>query len=166
MEVVFYPELLASPEQQAGILQKLADFSPVLEQRIGPVVEEEQAENFATRNWGGWAALAPSTVREKEVLGYGGRPDLVREGTLQAAFVPGMPGHKFLVSPNSLIVGVYGDVVPYADELARGDPARHLPPRVLITLRPGTIDAIIALLLDWIGGGDAVRVYANAPIEH
>jgi hypothetical protein len=165
VQVVFYPELLASPEQQAEILDKLRDFSPILETRAGELVEQEQAESFETRNWGGWAALAPSTVRDKARHGFGGRPDLVREGTLQAAFVPGMPGHKFLVGPSSLIVGVYGEVIPFVSTLARGDASRRLPPRILISMRPGTVELLVEILAEWLGGGEAIRVYADAPIE-
>jgi hypothetical protein len=155
---------LVSPDRLDELMRKMRDFSPVL-QSVGAEVEQGLAASFDSQGFGGWAPLKESTRKEKERLGYGDQPDLVRTGELRAALTErGAKGHKFLVGPEGVIVGVYGDVVPYAVYQARGT-SRGLPARILIQVSPGTIDRIIQIITDWLGGGPGVRVWADAPVE-
>ena len=160
--VLISAELVSSPERLEDLLARIQDFSPVLEE-VGSLIEEALAENYATRGFGTWAGLAQSTLRQKERHGYDGGP-LVKTGTLLAALTQrDAAGHKFLVQPDSVSVGVYGEAIAYAQFLSRG--TRRMPARVLVQLTPGTVDAILALIVDWLGGPDGVTVTAGLPSE-
>jgi hypothetical protein len=68
------------------VMDVLSDFAPVLLE-LGEVMGEAQRENFASEGAAfgePWAALAPSTVREKARLGFPSRP-LVRTGLLESS---------------------------------------------------------------------------------
>ena len=144
------------------LLEKLTDFAPIL-QEIGGLLEGQLAENFDTRGYGGWAPLSDFTVLDKARKGYAGQPDLVRTGALRAALAErDAPGHKFLVSGDQIIVGVYGAVIPYASYLANG--TARMPARILAQLMPGTQQHIIEIITEWLGSGEGVRVIAGAAI--
>ena len=146
-----------TPESMALLRDKLDDFSPVLTD-IGSLIEEGLAKNFETQGYGSWAALSASTQASKERGDYAGMPPLVRTGDLKAALTErDAPGHKFIVEPNSLTVGVLGDAIPYAGYLDSG--TGRMPARMLITVTPGTLEKIVQAILDWLSVGDAARVY-------
>lgn len=150
---------LVSPQRLEELLALTRDFSAIL-QDVGGAVEEGLAEWFDTQGEGSWAALRPSTIKDRARKGYAGEPDLVRTGELRAALTErGAPGHKFLVGPQSIEVGVYGTVPQSA--LAR--PGRNRPARILAVITPDAQDRIIQILTDWLGGGAGVRVVAGAP---
>ena len=160
-EIVIDPQLV-SRERLEMLMEKLADFQPVL-QEIGTILEGQLAENFDTRGYGSWAPLSAFTLKDKQRKGYGGQSDLVRTGELRAALTErDAPGHKFLVSGSEVIVGVYGAVIPYASLLANG--TARMPARILAQLLPGTQQQIIEIITEWLGGGEGIRVIAGAPV--
>lgn len=160
-EIIIDPALM-DRERVTFLIEKLADYAPVLEE-IGVVLEEQMAENFLSQGYGGWAALKPSTLRDKAQKGYGGQLMLVRRGDLRAAVTQrGAPGHKFLVSGSQVIVGVYDDVIPYAYWLAHG--TRRMAGRILAQMTAEAQQQIVEIITQWLGGGEGVRVLANPPI--
>lgn len=163
--ILLSPQLVSTPERLESLLVKIQDFSPVLES-VGGLIEEALAENFTTQGYGQWAGLADSTVRERFRLGYGPNQPLVRSAKLMEALTEhDGEGHKFLVQPDQVCVGVFGDAVAYAASLNEGDPAHHLPARVLVQLTPGTVERILQMILDWLGGPDGVRVTAGPVMD-
>jgi hypothetical protein len=157
VEILVDP-FLASQESIAEILLKLKDYGAILK-TIGGILEEGLLEWFETRGEGTWAALSPVTRRDKAARGFGDMPDLVRTGALKAALTQdGAFGHKFLVSQDSVTVGVLGDMIPYANWLATG--TRNMPARILVNIPADTMNKVLQAITDWLGGGDAVRVYA------
>lgn len=161
IHIVIDPRLV-SEYRLAELLERCADFSPVL-QTIGHVLEDSIFQWFTSQGFGTWAPLSAYTIAEKERLGYGDQPPLVREGTLRDGLTrPDAPGHKFLVSPNEVTVGVYGEVVPYAYWLDSG--TARMPARALVHATPEAIDKILEIVLDWMGGSEGVRVYADTPL--
>jgi len=161
VEIVVHPSLCSSPERLEALLAKIADFRPIL-QDVGGAVEEGIAAWFTSQGEGTWAALAHSTVLDRFRKGYGPNNELVRTGKLLAALTEhDAPGHKFLVSANSVQVGAYGEAVQYMGWLADGTP--RMPGRILVQLTPGTMERILQLILDWLGGPDGVTVTAGFP---
>ena len=160
VEIVVDAERLQSPEALADLREKLADFSPILSE-VGKVIEQGLLENFDSQGDGSWPALAPKTVAEKAHHGYPDTPEL-REGRLKAAATQrDAPGHIFTIGDNSVTVGVDTQIVPYAGVQNDGDPAKGIPPRILVQIGPGYIEAVIDLITEWLGGGEAVRVYVS-----
>lgn len=161
VHVIVHPDLI-SDESLAELMAKLSDFSPILE-RVGGIFEEELADNFESQGYGTWAPISQVTRRDKERKGFGNEPDLVREGTLERALtMRDAPGHKFLVSPTELIVGVYDEVIPYAKWLANG--TRNMPARILINITASGVDRTLNMIKEWLGVGDAADVYADATL--
>jgi phage gpG-like protein len=144
------------------LMAMLEDLEPILK-TIGETLETEIAQNFASRGFGTWAALSPLTRENRTRSGYGGEPDLVRSGDLRAALTEqDAPGHKFLVSANEVRVGVYGAVIPYAYWLQHG--TARMPARLLVQVRPETIDRIVQIIMDWLGGAAGIRVMAGGAL--
>lgn len=153
---------LVSPQRLQELMSMCRDFSPILSD-VGNVLEDEIAENFFTRGYGTWAPLAKATQRERYRLGFSGRPDLIRTGALFEALTKrGAAGHKFLVSSNSLTVGVYGDVIPYEYWLANG--TRRMPARVLVQVGTDGQARIIQLIKQWLGADAGVEVTMDDPV--
>ena len=154
--VIVDPSLIPDPFALSALLAKLADFEPVLTD-IGSLIEQGLEEAFDSQGHGVWPSLARATIIEKYRLGYDATTE-VRTGLLFRALVQrGSPGHKFVVTENSLTVGVLGDMVPYAHIQAVGS-KRNLPARIMIQITPQTMEKIISTLVDWLGGGDAVTI--------
>lgn len=150
---------LVSPQRLEELVALTRDFSAIL-QDVGGAVEGGLQEWFDTQGDGSWAALRPSTVKDRTRKGYAGHPDLVRTGELRAALTErGAPGHKFVVGPQSVEVGVYGTVPQSV--LAR--PGKNRPARILAAITPDAQERIIQILTDWLGGGAGVRVVAGVP---
>lgn len=161
VEVVIHPALCSSPERLEELLAKVADFNPVLTS-VGGALEEGIAEWFTSQGDGTWAALAPSTVLDRFRKGYGPNQELVRTGRLLEALTErDAPGHKFLISGDSVQVGAYGEAVAYMGYLADG--TKRMPGRMLVQIPPGTMDRIVQLILEWLGGPDGVTVTAGFP---
>lgn len=163
IQVVIDPSLV-DPDRLDRLLELTRDYSPVLA-TIGDIFEEELAENFEMQGFGQWAQLKRSTWEEKDRLGYSGQPPEARSGDMFRGLTQrDAPGHKFLVSADSVCVGVYGDVIPYAYWQDTG--TRVLPARILAQVRPETVDRLIQLIIEWLGGAQAgVNVYADASIR-
>ena len=161
VEVVITPSLV-SPERLDEMMRMARDYSPVLID-VGAVVEGALGANFRTLGYGTWAPLADSTLRDKRRAGHMLNTPLVRTGRLYDALTTrGAPGHKFLVSEDSVTVGVYPDVVPYAAWLAGG--TRRMPARVLVQLSDQDISDIVGLIKEWLGG-EGVEVRVDAPLS-
>lgn len=164
IHVLLDPALVSDPARVEALLVKMSNFAPVLES-LGQPLEQEIAEWFTSQGEGTWAELAPSTVRDRFRKGFGPNNPLVRTGKLLAALTErGAEGHKFLVTENSLTVGAYSDAIVYMSRLAEGDAAAHLPARMLVNVRAGFIDRAIDAILEWLGAGPGVTVYADAPL--
>ena len=150
---IWFDPALASPEAAADILGKLADFSPIL-QEIGGILETGEADWFDSRGEGTWDALTPATRADKARKGFGDRADLVRTGELREALTTlGAPGHKFIVTGDSVTIGADDAVIPWANYQASM--------RVIVNITADTMDRVIRAITDWLGGGDAVRVYVG-----
>lgn len=161
VHVIVHPSLLA-PGALETLAAKLSDCAPILAE-VGTLMEEDIGENFRTQGFGQWAPLKESTVRDRFRRGYGPNAPLVRSGALLAGLAErGAEGHKFLVDRNSIIVGVYGEVIPYAGRLAKGD--AHMPGRILIQVQSGTVERAVQMITEWLGGGPSISVYADEPL--
>lgn len=164
IHVLIEPALIRDPARLEQLLVKTRDYAPVLEE-LGQPLEQEISEWFTSQGEGTWAELAPSTIKDRFRRGFGANNPLIRTGKLlDALTVRGAPGHKFLVTENSLTVGAYGDAVVYMNRLNKGDPSAHLPGRLLINVGAGFIERAIDAILDWLGAGPGVTVYADTPL--
>ena len=160
LEIVLDAERLSSPEALAELQAKLADFAPILA-KVGEAIEEGLLANFNSEGEGSWAALKDSTRRQKAHDGF---PDAseYRSGRLKAAVTQhDAPGHIFTINENSVTVGVDTAVVRYAGIQNDGSVKHGLPGRILVQVGPGCLAEIVTIITDWLGGGDAVRVYVN-----
>lgn len=163
-EIVIHPELCRDAGALLDLQARLKNEGAVLTQ-IGGVLEDDIRDWFDSRGAGSWAPLSPITQAEKTLLGFGGMPDLVRTEALRNALTQReAPGHKFLVSPHSISVGVYGAVIPYALELNNGMASRHLPARMLVNISAGARQRIATILADWLGNSNAVSIYLQPPL--
>lgn len=167
VEVVVHPASVQAGRLPA-LLEAIRDYSPIL-QTVGEVIEQELSENFTTQGFGDWAPLANSTVKERFRKGYGPNQPLVRTAKLKDALtIRDAPGHKFLVGPSGIVVGLIGEVVPYGSVLDRGNPAKRLPARALIQVRAETRERLIQIIQEWLvgkaGNSEAVSVYVGTPL--
>lgn len=165
IEIQVHPELL-TPDRFAALMEKLSDFNPIL-QKAGEIITDELAENFSSDGFGSWAPLKDKTEWEKHRKGYPPKM-LVRTGDLQAAIsFPNAPGHKMLISPTGILVGIYDDVIPYAKYLDSG--TSRMPGRALIQVRPEMKEELLDIVRAWLVGatGDpnAVTVVMGSPIQ-
>lgn len=152
VEIIFDPSL-AAPGAAESILAKLSDFDPIL-QEIGYLLEEGEMEWFDSYGQGLWSPLAPSTILDKRRKGFSDQPAVVRTGSLRDALIfHDAPGHKFLVTSNSVTIGVDDDVIPYANYQASM--------RVIVNITADTRERVIRAITDWLGGGMAIEVYAG-----
>ncbi len=113
----------------AELLAALEDFSPVIAQ-FTAIQREYDIENFESRGDTfdqPWQPNAPSTERERERLGYGGSPQLVRTGLLFSAL-----GEYASDTSSASTVGVDLSAfpVPYPSYLQSG--TGTMPGRVLV----------------------------------
>lgn len=120
--------------------------------QIGEDYLDDFAMNFATKGelFGGWAPLKPSTIAERERLGFGSGPPLWRTGRLRNSLaVKGDPDNIFIVTDNSLTVGTR---VPYAAPHQTGsqDPPGHPPKRVLVATTRARREGIVRTIGDWV----------------
>lgn len=163
-EIVIHPELCQDRDALLDLQARLKSEGAVLI-AIGGVLEDDIAQWFDSRGGGSWAPLSPVTIAQKTHLGFGGMPDLVRSGVLRAGLTQRDAfGHKFLVSPHSITVGVYGTVIPYAVALNNGAPSRNLPARMLVPITAGARERITKILADWLGNSKAVSIYLQPPL--
>ena len=156
------------PPPKSSAPGQLRDFSPILEESggVGDIIDEALYENFVTQGYGAWAPSWRNRQCGTFPKGYGPNIPLFRTGDAFAALTDrDSPTHKFLVSKSGIVVGAYTDRLRYIEALADGNPATHLPARILVQVTPEYIEKIIALLAEWLGGGDAVTIFADAPIE-
>jgi hypothetical protein len=161
LEIVVDAEKLQSHEALLSLIDKLANFEPVLS-KVGKALEAGLLENFDTQGGGSWPALAPKTLLEKSRKGLSGDAE-VEEGKLKAAVTQnGAPGHICTITDNSVTIGVDTNIVPYAATQNDGDPAKGIPPRILVQVGAGCIENIIDIITEWLGGGSAIRVYATS----
>ena len=135
----------------APLLQALQDFEPVLEE-WEETLQSGEKENFASQ--GGffgdpWAALAPSTLRNKAQQGFPAT-SLVRTGRLQDAI-----GQAITLTPDTVSVGVDSAEVPYAAYHQTG--TSRMPARVLFAITDDMADAMMNTLRSYLAnatGGD------------
>lgn len=109
-------EFVESPNNQ----RSLADLQHVIDSLLRPspsslspirtAIRQGFDENFATESAGGapWAQLAPSTVRQRVLLGLGGEhPILQRSGEYHSTFTKdGNPDHISTVSYDSGVIRI------------------------------------------------------------
>lgn len=115
---------------------RFEDYTPVLRGSVLTTLKRMEALQFDTEGsvfGGAWPPLAPSTIREKARLGYGGFPMLVRTTQLRKSLAGfGKNGWSILqVTPFAL---TFGTRVPYAEYHQQPDGATggHLPQRQVI----------------------------------
>lgn len=79
------------------LIDKIAHMGSGESRKIADGIKQAHQENFTRQGSGAgrWPSLAPSTVRERRHLGFGGdSPILVRRGNLRAGYVQrGSPDH-------------------------------------------------------------------------
>ena len=79
------------------LIDKIARMGSGESRKIADGVRQAFQENFTRQGSGAgrWPGLAPSTVRDRRRLGFGGeRPILVRRGNLRAGYIDrGSPDH-------------------------------------------------------------------------
>ena len=143
--VVVNPDLVP-PELIPGLLEALSDFQPVLLDAVATYLQEQDERSFDDQGatFGDpWDALKPATVAEKLRLGYPDQPE-VQRGRLAAEV-----GQTVVLGANAVSVGIDPDEAPYAAAQNFGDPARNLPPRVMIALTEDMEGALQQKLEEW-----------------
>lgn len=147
MEITFSVDGLVEVQQKFWTWGKaIEDLSPAW-MDIGDDIRADNAANFASEGgWysfgatvartgsgrgargSSWAPLAPSTVRERERLGYGGaHPILVRQGDLMESLtVLGARGNITRIGPTSAEFGTAHPLAPFHHWGTRRMPARPL----------------------------------------
>ena len=130
---------------------EIRDLSEPLEQ-IGEDLLGDFAANMVTEGGffapgGSWTPLAPSTVRQRTRLGYGGAsPMLWRTGGLaQSLATRSAPGNVFEVTPTTLRVG---SEVFYAGYHQRG--TRKMPRRQIVGINWQRRSAIVKRMGDYV----------------
>jgi hypothetical protein len=118
---------------------------------IVPTVHDAHRRNFATEGSAGrgkWAPLAPSTLAERQRLGFGSGPILNRTGALEAHVV-GTPA-RITRRGNVVELRIEPDVnvggVPKYRALAVGNPSTNLPGRPMVTVGPASATKITSAL--------------------
>lgn len=109
--------------------QSLVDLGPAWA-KVGLRLMDDFRANFAAQGgmYGGWAPLAPSTIRQRVRLGFGPDPIMMRTGRLNESLaVPGAAGNVFEVAPDHVTVGSDVEYAKYQHfGTRRGLPARRL----------------------------------------
>ena len=135
-----------------GLLAALADFGPLLEE-LGEIMSEAQQDNFDSQGavFGEpWAALSPSTLKEKERLGYPAT-SMVRTGTLRDE-----AGGAIAMDADSVTAGFDESLVPYAtyhQPAALGGSnsgAGRLPARILVSFSAHEQDEMLQKVQDYL----------------
>lgn len=151
------PDLI--PDQDlAPLLEALQDFEPVLDEFAEQLTAGEKA-GFASQGaayGSAWAALAPSTVRDRFRQGYGPNAPLVRTGNLADSI-----GESVNLTPDSVQVGVDAGEVPYANYLQSG--TSRMPARLLVAVSDDMIDDMMQTLRAYLaaatgGGLDGITI--------
>jgi phage gpG-like protein len=130
----------------AELAALLSDLSPVLDS-MATVMSQWQIQNFDDQGatFGQpWAPLKPSTLREKQRLGFSDQP-LVRYGRIASEI-----GETMLLTEDSVTVGINLDFAQEAIFHDDPGPGSHVPQRLLIALVPQEIEALQKRLVDYI----------------
>lgn len=134
-----------------GLLAALADYGSLLEE-LGEIMSEAERDNFDSQGavFGEpWASLSPSTLKEKERLGYPAAA-MVRTGTLRDE-----AGGAIAMDADSVIAGFDESLVPYAtyhQPAALGGSntgGGRLPTRILVSFSAHEQDEMLQKVLDY-----------------
>jgi len=87
-----------------------------------------------------WIPLSPTTVKIKKILGYGGKPPLVRTGAMKGGF-------RSKIEKNKLVID---NPVPYFPSHQIGE--KRIPQRVMLRIDRTHLHLIIDAFTDWIVG--------------
>lgn len=144
------------PADRRGFDRVFADFDRTLASipdalRAGvPAVRAAHRANFReqTSGYGGWAALAPSTLRDRRRRGYPPGPILTRSGALRE-HVLGTPAritrsgnvYELRIAPSPSVGGV-----PKYRALAKGYSPNNLPARPMVSIRPEHANAVASAI--------------------
>ncbi|HEU5423710.1 MAG TPA: hypothetical protein VFU72_09245 [Nitrolancea sp.] len=126
--------------------QRVSDLSPAFA-AIGDELRADFGLNMATEGgrYGGWAPLAPSTIKEK-ARRWPGAPMEWRTGMLGRSLSQlGAPGNVSVVSAMS---AMFGTSIPYATFQHFG--TRRMPARKLVGLSWYTKSKIVRAVADYI----------------
>lgn len=136
----------------SGLLAALADFGPLLEE-LGEIMSEAERDNFDSQGavFGEpWASLSPSTLKEKERLGYPAT-SMVRTGTLRDE-----AGGAIAMDGDSVTAGFDEALVPYAtyhQPAALGgsnNGGGRLPTRILVSFSAQEQEAMLQKVQDFL----------------
>lgn len=139
------PDLVPA-ELVPEIMGLLEDVDPILLDVVDTFLYQKDEENFMDQGetFGEpWAALSPRTVKEKARLGFPEQPE-VRHGHLASAL-----GEDVVINENSISVGIDTSAIPYAAAQNFGNPAKNLPPRILIGFTPDMATELQERLDNW-----------------
>ena len=159
--------LVIEPVESPGLDAKLEGWAERIA-AVGGVFDAIRADFHAVEarrfadEGPGWAPLAPSTVLERQRLGYGGEhPILHRTGLLSGSLTSDGPGSVTRVDPDVLFIGTD---VPYAHWHQTGGTKPGRPPkRVLVDVDGPTRARWVALVASWIGGTDITVTVPGGP---
>jgi hypothetical protein len=133
-----------------GLADRMRDMQPAW-RRIKTILTQHTEQRF--RDEGGadswWPPLAPTTILEKQLLGFGDKGILERTGRLRYSFQGGRD-HIYQVDRQSF---VWGSRVPYGIYHQSHLPRRKLPRRAMIYIDKNVLSKIIQVIRRWIEYG-------------
>lgn len=152
-------EFVASPNNQQALtgLQRIVDSllrpSPSSLSPIQTAIRQGFDENFATESAGGapWAQLAPATVRQRILLGFGGEhPILQRSGEYRSTFTKaGNADHVSTINYDGGVIHIAeGSGSLLAQFLERG--TSKMPARPVLELSQSAIDNVADAMTEMI----------------
>ena len=152
-------EFVASPNNQQALtgLQRIVDSllrpSPSSLSPIQTAIRQGFDENFATESAGGapWAQLAPSTVRQRRLLGLSGEhPILQRSGAYRSTFTrAGNADHVSTVNYDGGVIHIAegtGSLLAQFLELG----TFRMPARPVLELSPSAIDNVAEAMTEMV----------------
>jgi phage gpG-like protein len=122
---------------------------PVVLATFQAITRQAFASEGATTAAGTWPELAPSTIKERERLGYGPRPILRRSGVLEESLT-GHTGDTILVE-EATYFGI-GTAVPYVVFHQSLAPRSKLPRRAVVSLTTDQKHELLLPLRQWFTG--------------
>jgi phage gpG-like protein len=130
------------------LVDRIANMGNGESRKIADGIRQEFQRNFTQQGSGAgrWAALAPSTVLDRQKQGYGGGgPILVRTGQLRASYVQrGGDNHESIQSGSGGLVIEVGSNHPRAIFHEAG--TRTIPQRSVVTLGEESESNLVRLI--------------------